>query len=543
MKPVIRILIAATALSTTGAFAQQSGKDSIMKGSTIEVMQKYKPRVRKTQKPEWMPQLPPKDTVIPSLNYEVPQQTLYYSFTSGQLQPLALGMDSVVEPYRNYIKAGLGNISTLYFDAGIGALRGAKYETDFHIHHLSQNSSSNFRQVIMSGIEGEGKFDLSGGKKLHATAVFERNQFSMNDNFENSIPNKPSFTYSTIGASADMATKFTLSGKEINTHPLIELSSSGNSNLRGTDFTIFAPFTHNFSDNIEFGVDALVSTEMYSSSLAGGFSSKANSLLSLTPGMKYVQGDITATGKLSLATAYNGNSYILPQVGINYNLKDPELRLIAGWSSSIDQNKYCSIHEFNPYVGDAYSVIQNRKDELYAGVAGHYQSHITYGVNLKYSSNSALPVYAYSMMFQPHYLMVADKVSYFGLNIQGRYNNSDKWSGGFNMQFNQFYKGTYSNPFGLPMVDLKGDVTVKVLPELVVSGYINMLGGLHSLNENGTDISLPVIFEPGVYAEYSFAKRFGAFLQCNNLLNSKYQRWYGYTSYGINIYGGVRLKF
>jgi hypothetical protein len=28
-----------------------------------------------------------------------------------------------------------------------------------------------------------------------------------------------------------------------------------------------------------------------------------------------------------------------------------------------------------------------------------------------------------------------------------------------------------------------------------------------------------------------------------NLLNNKNQRWLGYDSYGINVYGGLRLKF
>ena len=32
-------------------------------------------------------------------------------------------------------------------------------------------------------------------------------------------------------------------------------------------------------------------------------------------------------------------------------------------------------------------------------------------------------------------------------------------------------------------------------------------------------------------------------LVANNLLNSRYERWYGYDAFGFNILGGARLKF
>src|ERR1035438_6671239 len=79
-----------------GARAQQPapGKDTVMKGATIEVLQAYKPQVKQAPKPEWIPQLPPQDTTHPAFNYDdVPQQSLYYTYTSLPLHPLALGKD------------------------------------------------------------------------------------------------------------------------------------------------------------------------------------------------------------------------------------------------------------------------------------------------------------------------------------------------------------------------------------------------------------------------------------------------------------------
>src|ERR1700759_5696926 len=89
-----------------GAMAQRAVPvtDTALKGSTIEVIQSYKPKVKQAPKPEWEPQLPPADTTHPVFTYEVPQQTLYYSYSSLPLRPLALGRDTTALPFRNYVK-------------------------------------------------------------------------------------------------------------------------------------------------------------------------------------------------------------------------------------------------------------------------------------------------------------------------------------------------------------------------------------------------------------------------------------------------------
>src|SRR4051812_22485699 len=88
------------------------GSDTVLKGSTIEVIQAYKPQIKQAPKPEWVPQLPPADTSHPSFTYDVPQQTLYYTYSSMPLRPLALGKEAAQLPFPDYVKLGGGNLST-----------------------------------------------------------------------------------------------------------------------------------------------------------------------------------------------------------------------------------------------------------------------------------------------------------------------------------------------------------------------------------------------------------------------------------------------
>ncbi|WP_341843524.1 hypothetical protein [Chitinophaga caseinilytica] len=44
-------------------------------------------------------------------------------------------------------------------------------------------------------------------------------------------------------------------------------------------------------------------------------------------------------------------------------------------------------------------------------------------------------------------------------------------------------------------------------------------------------------------AEYNVTKNFNLWFNVNNMFSSKYERWHGYPSYGLNVLGGVTVKF
>src|SRR5882757_9208051 len=89
--------------------AQAQKPDTVIKSNTIEITQSYQPEIKQNPKPVLRPGLPPADTSHPVFTYDVPQQTLFYTYSSTPLRPLALGRDSVGPIYNRYIKIGGGN--------------------------------------------------------------------------------------------------------------------------------------------------------------------------------------------------------------------------------------------------------------------------------------------------------------------------------------------------------------------------------------------------------------------------------------------------
>ena len=73
--------------------------------------------------------------------------------------------------------------------------------------------------------------------------------------------------------------------------------------------------------------------------------------------------------------------------------------------------------------------------------------------------------------------------------------------------------------------------------------YLNWSVPLYLLNsacqaasfKGGKDLSAGV--------EFKVNKMFSAWLDVNNILNDKYERWHNYQVYGLNVLGGVRVNF
>ena len=538
VKPFLALALSLTAAHT--AMAQHAAGDTVLKGSTIEVIQSYKPQVRQAPKPEWTPQLPPADTALLHQNYEVPQQTLYYSYTSEALRPLALGKDSLEIPFPNYIKAGAGNLSTLYLDAGIGNFRGDNYETAIHLHHLSQKGSIQYQQSALSGLEAEGLLHQAR-YDWHAAIAGERNQFyyyGYNHDLYHISSDSAKQTYTSVTATVDMQNKPD-PGSKLSYHPSVTASVyDARFNTSETSFGFTAPFTYIIDSTLQAHVSLLASlTHTHMDSLGGG-----NNLVELLPGVTLHNGKLNGHGYLGFAVGRGGNFYVLPDIAAYYTIPNTQLLLSGGWMANVHQNTYEQLTTENPYLYHSYPIEQTRRDELFANIAGPAGSHLTYTARASWWNFNNLPTYLKA--FSPNqFAVLYDNVSAVSFHGTLRYVESSKWSAGIVGDFYEYYQGTQSYVWNQPSVKIKGDLSVRPLQALTVTGYVAFLGGIHTLSDAGKSITLAPVADIGGNAEYQLASRLGAFVQLSNLLNNKYERWQGYQAYGLNVYVGLRLKF
>jgi outer membrane receptor protein involved in Fe transport len=76
---------------------------------------------------------------------------------------------------------------------------------------------------------------------------------------------------------------------------------------------------------------------------------------------------------------------------------------------------------------------------------------------------------------------------------------------------------------------LKADLLMFSAPKYIEKG------GAHDFTGNASDLSLG--------AEFTINRQFSAWLNANNLFNNKYERWHNYPVYGLNVLGGIIVRF
>ena len=522
-------------------WGQKGVGDTVLKGSVIEVIQAYKPQVRQAPKPEWIPQMPPADTFHRVFKYVVPQQSLFYSYHSDPLRPLALGKDTMPPPFQNFVKAGVGNLSTLFLDAGIGSMKGEDFETYLHVHHLSQKGDIHFQQTALTGLEAEGLM-VKENNVWHGNIDASRNQYYYygydHDTYHYANADSLKQTYTWFQLSADYKRK-DMGDELFDYHPVVS-ASVFNASMHATEtgFGLLVPMTYDL-DTI-YQLVCSVSENFVN--LKTDSPGVVNNLFKVMPGVSMRKDEVTGHAYLGLAVGKGGNMFVLPDIAGDYKVPGSQYRVTGGWMASVNQNTYHDLTNDNPYISSNYLLHQTRTDELYAGIQGDFRQLQLFG-KLSWCNFKSLPVYLDTVGDRKQFNVLYDTVSAISIQLGGRYLLSDKYEAGLNARYYKYYQGTSQYPWNLPDMNIKADFACKPIHGLVITSYLEVLSGVHSIDNSGKIISLKTVCDLGLNGEYSFNSRAAAFLQISNLLNQHYERWMGYESYGINIYGGFRLKF
>ncbi|MGN6567479.1 MAG: hypothetical protein ACTHJ0_05990 [Flavipsychrobacter sp.] len=541
---VLYISIALLAI-TQQVFAQKNAPvvagDTAIRSNTIEIIQSYKPEVKQHPKPEISPVLPPTDTSHPAFTYDVPQQTLYYTYTSLPLRPLALGQDSAHKIYPNYVKLGGGNLSTLYLDAGISSLRGQNYETAIHLHSISQKGNIQYQQSSLSDLDAEGTLHVND-KAWHASIGALRNQYNYygyNHDLYQYGKDSVRQTFTGVKLGVDMQREHT-GINELYYHPVITASVySDKFNASETSIGVSLPFAYSFDTSLE--VSAAINANVTQLSVNSGSSS--NNILQLAPGLRYHREAFAFHAYID-PTVGKDKTYLLPDIEASYRLLPSLLTISAGWQALLNQNTYQELSTENPYIFNNYVVRQTHSNEVFADVKSNIGNHFTVAGRFNWWQYDALPVFVNGDYSRKQFNVLYDEnLNATSLQLTIRYQVGNTFSVGLNSIWYSFSNGNQDHPWEIPAIRVKGDLLFKPIPTLAIGAYVAVLDGIYAVGTNGYGTKLNSILDIGGNVEYNFIPRLSGFVQITNLLNNKNERWMGYEAYGFNIYAGIRFKF
>lgn len=527
-----------TAKGQTGA-----AKDTVIKGATIEIIQSYDPEVKRSPKPELTPSLPPVDTTTPMLRHYVPPQTLFYSYGALPLRPLALTLSQLETGFENYLKLGGGNLSTIYLDAGIGSLRGDNYETAIHLNHLSQSGNISDQKVSLTGLDAEGVY-RKNGKAFGAQLGVHSNRYhyyGYDHRLYSYSLERVRQSFTSLGLELDMKDDLA-EAKKFSYHPAVRVASfSDKFNASETTFGLAVPATY----SIDSSLQVYAAINLTATSFKNALSSQSNNIFQFAPGIRFSRGIFTGHAGIAPTWGQAGKTYFLPDLRVNFGLPGTQFMFFAGMEGKLVQNSYQQLTTLNPYMSNLYTVLQTRTTEVFGGIKSNIGNHITFDGKVSWWQYNDLPIFINDTAGdKKQFLVIYDKkVNALGLQAAIRYHIAENFTIGFSGQWMNFYNKTYKDMWHRPGVTFTGDVMARPIKKLTITGYVSFIDELYALDSGNRSFKLSSILDIGAGAEYEIIKRLNVFAQANNLLNSKYQRWYGYDAFGFNMFAGARLKF
>ena len=512
----------------------------------VEVVRSFEARLADTDKvPVNAPQ-PIVDIETRQYRYVLIPSEANLKYSPPDIRPLAMPQDKLPEPYNGFLKGGFGYPISPYAEAGYFYNNPGSFNILGHLKHHSANDSRQENQRFMDNdllLQGNYYFDqgnVLGAKIKYSlddryfygyndedTSFFRSdarrrfNTFEGGVNFKNSIRKDNDLNYR---ASFDFYShKDNLGGTE--TGQLIQL---GVEKYLGGKHPIFAEVKTDLSK--------------YEQDLEDFSSFRLNNFF-FTPGAAF-QGDVFQIRGAVRIASNNDQFKFFPDIKLALLLAEGAVNVMAGVNGDFHKNSFRNLTQYNPFLNSRLDTLVNTSFiDYYGGVYGSLQN-IQYEVKAGYKVMDNMALFVPDFNVPTKFLAVYDSVSTFYIKANGQYDLNKQLGIGLTVGYNAFSLTNQEKAWHIP--DFESNLSVTYRTEnnkFRVSTEIYYVNGLQTPNELGEAEKLNSLFDISVQADYMISKNFGIFGHLNNLASNRWRRWYNYPTMGINVLGGVYLRF
>ena len=235
---------------------------------------------------------------------------------------------------------------------------------------------------------------------------------------------------------------------------------------------------------------------------------------------------------------------VLPNIYGEAQLQHNVLMVQAGWVGRFINNSFRSLSTMNPYMQDPTSLLNTKEVQYYGGIKATLGKHFSFNAKAAFITYNNMPLFVNDGLYGNSFI-VTNESKMNDLQLHGDMSlvSQDKFTLTAGLDLNT-YTGlsNNANAWGLIPVQLTGSFRWNAFKQVLLKADVFTFSGVPALlknntetKTNGTDLSAG--------AEFKITKKFSAWLDLNNILDQKYQRWYNYPVYGLNVIGGIIAHF
>ncbi len=540
----VGMLLLATAIS-----ASVSAQDTT-KRKSFDITSTFKPVLRESAKINFNAAPPVADTSRPVLNYNIPTQNLFFAYQPAELKPVALEIDSVKAwDYANYIKVGIGNVHQPYMKAGFSFGDGqSTYFNVFASHYTSKgslpfqkNSQTSVgaaatyltpKQLEWNGTIGFRSDDYYLYGYRPGTLVFTKDQLKQRFqtieakvHFRNTVPTAFGITY----------------------HPSLRVSVFGdNHSDKGSESNtvLDLPLEKTFGSLFSFKLAATADLTNYQRKSNTNKISAANNLFYVSPAVLMKTPNIFLHA--GLRPSWDNKVFtMLPNVMADITTNDQRFTFQLGWIGYYNKGSYQRFAGINPWLAAPDSLFNTRVQERYAGFKGSVGNHLSYSAKVGFQVYRNMPLFVndgvdgktFTIAYEP-------RMEALQLHGEVQYTRAENFTAFAAINFNQFTKlQKEKKAWGMIPLELNTGIRWQLMKDLWLRSDLWLWDGPQYRGTGGDAFKGETGFDLNAGAEFRITKNFNLWIQLNNILNNRYERWHQYETYGFNLLGGITYSF
>jgi len=457
--------------------------------------------------------------------------------------------DEPIEIHNGYVKAGFGNYATTYLEGFIHTGKKKNYSAGAHFKHLS-SANGPYKGVknSLNSLDLQGKYWTSkqwingalkvGRERYTLYGIGDRGGIDWDSD---SLKN----TYNKV--QAEVSTGNMTDGKTSYNTKVHYDYQTNNHKENESDVGVLLNLLHKKADDRAILGDVFLDYSTYSdtstfSRVLAGFSGKYSMKkdeLKITVGLNYTYSGDTLKGSLG--------SHIYPLIDLNYTLIPNQLIAEAGLKGDMEKNTWMSYTAQNPYLDNNITLANtNNTMNIYLALKGHVQQKINFKVGGAYLTYKNLWFMVNSPSDTTKFTVVYDKDNASAFNLNGELTyDSKSFRTGLKLDYYSYQVGdAIKKAWHRPSFIGTFFASYSIYKKIVLKSDIYYIGCISAINlVSNKETNLKDIVDVNLKAEYRLSDKFSTFLELNNLLSMKYQRYMYYQSRGLNLMLGLTYRF
>lgn len=515
------------------------------KRQTIDITSSYKPVLRNAVKINLSASPLTADTSRPRLAYNVPAQNLFFAYQPISLKPLALTQDTASQlGTRNYVKAGFGNFTTPYLDAAVSLGDGKKSLVNLYGNYISSKGKIEYQDFSELQLKGTGSYfstknELYGSAGINARQYY---QYGYNHALHSFPKDSVSRKYQDFFVSAGLRNT-AVNNFNVNYDPNVTAHIFSRENkVNESSLIIDAPVEKKFGESVALKVTGDVTLTNLTNKTTSVNTNITNNLFQIAPELVYYSNVFTFHGGVTPSWD-NGVLSVLPNIYGEAQLQHKVFIVQAGWVGRFINNGFRSLSMYNPYMADPTFLNNTKEVQYYGGIKATVGNHFSFNAKAAFITYNNMPLFRNDNLDGKSFIVVNEsKMNDVQLHGDMSVVSQDKFTLTAALDLNTYtgFKDN-ANAWGLIPVQLTGSFRWNAFKQVLFKADLFAFSQVPALQNNvetklnGTDLSAG--------AEFKITKKFSAWLDLNNILNQKYQRWNNYPVYGLNVIGGIIAHF